>query len=82
MLIGALGTNFSETVIELQTFSLKKIRLNLSSAKCLPFRLILNVLTVALLGQVVTCHVIGTKPLPTPMLTLVALDCVAFRLGN
>ena len=42
LLIGPLGTNFSEILIEIQTFSLKKIRLKMSSTK---FRLGLNVLT-------------------------------------
>ena len=37
MSIGSLGTNFSEILIEIQTFSLKKIRLKMSSAKCRPF---------------------------------------------
>ena len=45
LLIGPLGTNFSEISIEIQTFSLKKIRLKMSSAKCCSFRLGLNVLT-------------------------------------
>ena len=40
LLIGPLGTNFSE----IQTFSLKKMRLNMSSAKYCSFRLGLNVL--------------------------------------
>ena len=44
LLIGPLGTNFSEILMELQTFSLKKIRLKMSSAKCRPFCLSLNVL--------------------------------------
>ena len=43
LLIGPLGTNFSEILIEIQTFSLKKIRLKMSSAKCCSFRLGLNV---------------------------------------
>ena len=43
--IGPLGTNFSEFLIEIQTFSLKKIRLKMSSAKYCSFRLGLNVLT-------------------------------------
>ena len=43
LLIEPLGTNFSETVIEIQTFSLKKICLKMSSAKCCSFRLGLNV---------------------------------------
>ena len=42
LLIGPLGTNFSEILIVIQTFSLKKIRLKLSSAKCCSFRLGLN----------------------------------------
>ena len=46
--IGPLGTNFSEIVIEIQTFSLKKIRLKMSSAKCCSFRLGLNVLNADL----------------------------------
>ena len=44
LLIGPLGTNFSEIFIEIQTFPLKKIRLKMSSAKCCSFRLGLNVL--------------------------------------
>ena len=44
LLIGPLETNFSEILIEIQTFSLKKIRLKMSSAKCCSFRLGLNVL--------------------------------------
>ena len=43
LLIRPLGTNFSEILIEIQTFSLKKIRLKISSAKCCSFRLGLNV---------------------------------------
>ena len=46
LLIGLLGTNFSEILIEIQTFSLKKIRSKMSSAKCCSFRLGLNVLTL------------------------------------
>ena len=33
LLIGPLGTNFSEILIEIQTFSFKKMRLKVSSAK-------------------------------------------------
>ena len=43
LLIWSLGTNFSQFVIEIQTFSLKKIRLKMSSAKCCPSGLGLNV---------------------------------------
>ena len=44
LLIGPLGTNFSEIVIEIHTFSLKKMRFKLSSWKWRPFCLGLNVL--------------------------------------
>ena len=45
LLIGTLGTNSSEIVIEMHTFSFKKTHLKLSSAKWQPFYLGLNVLT-------------------------------------
>ena len=44
LLIGPLGTNFSEISIRIQTFSFKKMHLKMSSAKWRPFRLGLNVL--------------------------------------
>ena len=43
-LIGPLGTNFSEILIEILTFSFKKMHLKVSSAKWRPFCLGLNVL--------------------------------------
>ena len=45
LLIGPLGTNFSEILIEIVTFSFKKMRLKVSSAKWRPWCLGLNVLT-------------------------------------
>ena len=44
LLIGPLGTNFSEILIEILKFSFKKMRLNVSSAKRRPFCPGLNVL--------------------------------------
>ena len=44
LLIGPLGTNFSEILIRIQTFSFKKVPLKMSSAKWRPFGLGLNVL--------------------------------------
>ena len=44
LLIGPLGTNFSEILIKILTFSFKKMRLKVSSAKWWPFCLGLNVL--------------------------------------
>ena len=46
LLIGLLGTNFSEILIEILTFSFKKMHLKVSSAKWGPFCLGLNVLTI------------------------------------
>ena len=43
--IGPLGTNFSETLIEICIFSFKKIHLKLSSGSWRPFLLGLNVIT-------------------------------------
>ena len=44
LLIGPLETNLCEILIEIQTFSLKKIHLKISSGKWWPFCLSLNVL--------------------------------------
>ena len=44
LLIGPLGTNFSETLIGIQTFLFKKMHLKMSSAKWRLFCLCLNVL--------------------------------------
>ena len=46
LLIGPLGTNFSEKVIKIYTFSFKKMHLKMSSGNCRPFCLSLNVLTI------------------------------------
>ena len=48
LLIRPFGTNFSEILIEIIIFSLKKMRLKVSSAKRRPFCLGLNVLNVNL----------------------------------
>ena len=44
LLTGSLITKFSEILNEIQTFSLRKIRLKMLSVKCCPFRVRLNVL--------------------------------------
>ena len=69
LLIGPLGTNFSEILIEILTFSFKKMRLKMSSAKRRIFWLGLNVLMVQVQVQVMTWHHKGDKPLPEPMMT-------------
>ena len=45
LLIGTLGTNFSEILSEIHTFSFKKMHLKMSSGSWRPFCLGLNVLT-------------------------------------
>ena len=50
LLIGTWGTNFSEILIEMYIFSLKKMHLKVSSGKWRPFCLDLNVLTLFFLG--------------------------------
>ena len=44
LLIGPVGTNFSEILIAIQTFSFKEMHFKMSSAKWRPFCLDLNVL--------------------------------------
>ena len=46
LLIGPLGTNFSEILIKIYTFSFKKMHLKMSSGKCRPSCLSLDVLTL------------------------------------
>ena len=48
LLIGPLWTNFSKIWIRIQTFSFKKMHLNMSSGKCRPFCLGLNVSSVGM----------------------------------
>ena len=48
LLIRPLKTNFNETLIEIQTFSFKKMHLIMSSGKWHPFCLSLNVLNNSL----------------------------------
>ena len=45
LLIGPLGTKFTEILIEILTFSVKKMRLNVSSVRWQPFYLGRDVLT-------------------------------------
>ena len=46
LLIGRLGTSFGEILIDILTFSFKKMRLKVSSAKWRPFNLGFNVLSL------------------------------------
>ena len=51
LVIGPRGTNFSEILIGIQTFSFKKMHLKMSSAKWRPFCLGLNVLNYGYLQK-------------------------------
>ena len=51
LLIRPLGANFSEILIEIYTFSFKKMHLKMSSAKRRPFCLGLNLLTYAVFAS-------------------------------
>ena len=77
LLIGLLGTNFSEILMEVQTFSFKIMRSKVSSAKWRPFCLGLNVLMsgsikglgephIALVIQSSLPVVPPPKPVPSP----------------
>ena len=59
LLIGPSGTNFSEILIGIQTFSFKKMHLKMSFAKWRPFCLGLNVL---MLSETVYWHWLGFPP--------------------
>ena len=62
LLIRPLGTNLSEIVIEILTFSFKKMRLKLSSAKRRPFCLGLNVLSFIVFHQEPMTEEHATQP--------------------
>ena len=54
LLIGPFGTQFSEILIEIYTFSFKKMYLKMSSGKCRPFCLGINVLKP--IGDITKSH--------------------------
>ena len=66
LIIGPLGTNFSEILIEIYIFSFKKMHLKMSSRKWRPFCLGLNVLTSLDLVQTMACRLVDIKPSPKP----------------
>ena len=74
LLIGPLGVNFSEILIEIKTFSFKKMRLKVSSAKRRPFCLGLNVLRH---GWVITCHI--KQWMRLPIHAPVSVNCVLWK---
>ena len=76
LLIGPLGTNFSEILIEIYIFSFKKMHLKMSSAKCRPFCLGLNVLNISPMWGAFG-HTSYSQPPPhTSPSILKKMDCV------
>ena len=57
LLFGPLGANFSEILVEIYKFSLKKMHMKMSSGKWRPSCLGLNVLKVLLTFDCHACHV-------------------------
>ena len=73
LLFGPLGTNISEILLEIHTFSFKKMHLKMSSAKRRPFRLGLNVLINAntnIMGNMSNVKAIWPQPSTLWPLTL------------
>ena len=67
LLIGPLGTNLSEILIGIQTFSFTKMHLKMSSAKRRPFCLGLNVLTLLTMATIRNARTPGQpRSLVTP----------------
>ena len=69
LLNGPLGTYFSEIWNKIQQFSLKKINLKMSSGKCRPSCLGLNVLTAGTPGREIRCWSVLCRWLPFKLLT-------------
>ena len=61
LLIGTLATNFSEILIEIHSFSFKKMHLKMSSAKGCLFSLGLNELTIVKKHNIPVCIFYGMK---------------------
>ena len=62
LLIGCLETNFSEIWIKIHTYLFKKMHLKMSSGKCRPFYLGLNVLMTLQLGSSPSAGTVRTSP--------------------
>ena len=69
LLIGPLGTTFSEILIAILTFSFKKVRLKMSSAKWQAFCLDLRALTIAVLNRFTSLPFWSKEPCGSPYLS-------------
>ena len=79
LLIGPLGTNFGAILIEIETFSFRKMHMNMSSVKRRPFCLGRNVLRILWPGEDSNPGVSGNhSPIPAHKLT----ELSSFRLKS
>ena len=78
MLIGPL-TNFSEILIEIQTFSLKKICLKMSSANYRPFCLGLNVLNIKMCLEITYQNLLPHLPGANVLKCAEGLRCISMQ---
>ena len=90
LLIRTLGTNLSGITSEIDTFSIKKVYLKISSTKWKQFCLCFNELIMtskpsvlywwvvslvwSSLVRIICCHLLSTKPLPKTILTYCLVD--------
>ena len=79
-LIPTLGTNISEILSKIHTFSLKKICLNMSFAKCCSFRLGLNVVSVTMSAfwpsATILCHKTWSSLVQAPVCWLLSSNSI------
>ena len=73
LLIGTLGTDFSEILIEIRAFSFQKMHLKMSSGKWRPFCLGLNVLTLDILNQCHGCWNAGPVSFPSKGISVIKI---------
>ena len=83
LLIGPLGTNFSEILVEIITFSFKKMHLKVSSGKWWPSCLGLNVLSHDAMYSVSTlvCHRADFRFPPSQRVTSLQSNAISHWLG-
>ena len=78
LLIRPLGTNFSEILIKILTFSFKKIHLKVPSAKQRPFCLGLNVLTSHSIYLPANNHAKASRQMALRTTSIIQSRCLLF----
>ena len=80
LLIGPLGTNFSEIAIKIHIFLFKKMYLKMSSGEWRPFCLGLNVLTLSLWKNQFPIHIMLKSPIESNIFRVLeglSKDCIS-----